>query len=62
MRKSHLPDTFKPQTKKATQNAKNHGGKSQLSTGQKSQLKFFLKKPKTKKPKTSENQLRKHQR
>jgi hypothetical protein len=41
MRKSHLSNTFKPQTKKATQNTKTQGGKSQLFTAQKSQLKFF---------------------
>jgi hypothetical protein len=39
--KSQPTNTFKPQTKKATQNANSLGGKSQLSTGQKSQLKKF---------------------
>jgi hypothetical protein len=37
--KSQHTNAFKPQTKKATQNTKRQGGKSQLSTGQKSQLK-----------------------
>jgi len=60
MRKSHLSNTFKPQTKKATQNRKTQGGKSQLSKGQKSQLNFFLSNRRPKKPKTSENQLRKN--
>jgi hypothetical protein len=40
-KKSQLAKTFKSQTKKAAQNTKSHGGKSQLSPRQKSQLKFF---------------------
>jgi hypothetical protein len=39
--KSQRSNTFKPQTKKATQNTKIGGGKSQLSRRQKSQQKFF---------------------
>jgi hypothetical protein len=41
--------TFKTLNQKATRNANCHGGKSQLTPRQKSQLKFFQK---TTKPKT----------
>ncbi len=40
---AHSRATFKPQTKKATQNTKSHPRKSQLSPNQKSQLKNIRK-------------------